>query len=138
MAAGAPSCGPGRGRMARCAVTGANGFIGAHVVRALRARGHEVVALVGADLDDAGLAGLDVERRPLDLLDPAGVRAALAGCQRVVHTAAAYAFWARDPAHLYRVNVDGTRHVLAAARALGVERVVVTSSAGTLQPGFGL
>src|SRR5690606_27113724 len=100
------------------------------------ARGHEPVALVGAQLDEANLEGLDVERRPLDLLDPASVRAAIAGCDAVIHTAACYAFWLPDPALFYRVNVDGTRHVLAAARAHGVRRVVHTSTIGTLQPPF--
>ena len=66
--------------------------MGSHVVRALAAGGHEPVALVGADLDDENLRGLAVERRPLDLLDPASVRAGLAGCDAVVHTAACYAF----------------------------------------------
>lgn len=120
----------------RCAVTGGNGFVGSQVVRALAARGHEPVALVGADLDDESLRGLAVERRPLDLLDPASVRAGLAGCDAVVHTAACYAFWLPDLRQLHRVNVDGTRHVLAAARELGLQRVVHTSTAGTLQPPF--
>jgi dihydroflavonol-4-reductase len=123
-------------RAMRCAVTGANGFVGSHVVRALAARGHEPVALVGADLDDVNLAGADVERRPLDLLDPTSVRAGLAGCEALVHTAACYAFWLPDPRVFYRINVDGTRHVLAAARELGMRRVVHTSTAGTLQPPF--
>lgn len=120
----------------RCAVTGGNGFLGAQVVRALAARGHEPVALVGADLDDGNLGGLAVERRPLDLLDPASVRAGLAGCDAVVHTAACYAFWLPDVRAIYRVNVDGTRHLLEAARELGLRRVVHTSTAGTLQPPF--
>jgi dihydroflavonol-4-reductase len=120
----------------RCAVTGGNGFVGAQVVRALAARGHEPVALVGADLDDESLRGLAVERRPLDLLDPASVRAGVAGCDAVIHTAACYAFWLPDVRRLYRVNVEGTRHVLEAARDLGLRRVVHTSTAGTLQPPF--
>ena len=107
------------------AITGANGFIGSHVVRQCLERGHEAVALVGADLGCENLAGLPVERRDLDLLDPASVRKALEGCDAVVHTAACYAFWMQDPLHLYRVNVEGTRHVLEAARALLVHRTRV-------------
>jgi len=120
----------------RCAVTGANGFIGSQVVRECLGRGHEVSALVGADLGCENLAGVAVERRDLDLLDPASVRKALDGCDALVHTAACYAFWMPDPRQVYRVNVKGTRHVLEAARALGVRRVVHTSSAATLSPGF--
>ncbi len=119
-----------------CAVTGANGFIGSQVVRECLRRGHQVTALVGADLGCENLAALPVELRDLDLLDPAGVRRALAGCDALVHTAACYAFWMPDPRHLYRVNVEGTRHVLEAARELGVRRIVHTSSAATLSPGL--
>ena len=118
--------------MGATAVTGANGFIGAHVVRALCARGREVVALCGRDVDQANLAELPVERRELDLLDPASVRAGLAGCDEVVHTAACYAFWLPDPRLFYRINVDGTRHVLEAARAQGCRKLVYTSTGATL------
>lgn len=122
----------------RCAVTGANGFIGSQVVRECLRRGHDVVALVGADLGCENLAALPVQPHPFDLLDAAGVHKALDGCEAVIHTAACYAFWTPDPRHLYRVNVEGTRNVLAAARAVGVRRVVHTSSAATLSPGLDL
>ena len=117
------------------AVTGANGFVGAQVVRALRARGREVVALCGREVDRANLADVAVEQRELDLLDAASVHAALAGCAEVVHTAACYAFWLPDARDFYRVNVDGTRHVLEAARARGCRKLVYTSTGATLAPG---
>jgi len=98
----------------RCAVTGANGFIGSQVVRECLHRGHEAVALTGADLGCENLAGLDVERRPLDLLDAAGVRKALDGCEAVIHTAACYAFWTPDPRHVYRVNEAELKRMLEA------------------------
>ena len=120
----------------RCAVTGANGFIGSQVVRELLRRGHEVTALVGADLGAENLAGLPVKLRELDLLDPASVRRGLAGSDAVVHSAACYAFWLPDPRDFYRVNVEGTRNVLSAARELGCRRIVYTSSTATLSPGF--
>ena len=120
--------------MARVYVSGANGFLGSHIVRALQERGHESVALVGADLDSSNLEGLDVERRALDLLDPASVREALVGGEMLIHSAARYSFWEPDPRHIYRVNVDGTRHVLAAAREQGFRRIVYTSSTATLTP----
>jgi dihydroflavonol-4-reductase len=106
------------------------------VVRGLLAHGHEVTALVGADLDCENLEGLPVKQRELELLDVRSVRRALEGCEAVVHTAACYSFWRPDPHEIYRVNVDGTRHVLEAARDLGLRRVVYTSTAGTLSPGY--
>lgn len=118
--------------MGATAVTGANGFIGAQVVRALRARGREVIALCGREVDRANLADVAVEARELDLLDPASVRAGLAGCDEVVHSAACYAFWLPDARQFYRINVDGTRHVLEAARAQGCRKLVYTSTGATL------
>ncbi len=118
----------------RCAVTGANGFIGQHIVRRLLAHGHPVTALVGADLDTTNLEGLDVEVRELDVLDPAGARAALEGGEALIHSAACYSFWEPDPTRIYRVNVEGTRNVLGAARELGFRRAVYTSSGATLSP----
>jgi dihydroflavonol-4-reductase len=119
-----------------CAVTGANGFVGSNVVRSLLRADYRVIALVGADVGLENLEGLDVEVRDFDLLDRGGVEAALEGASHVVHTAATYAFFMPDPAVAYRVNVEGTRNVLEAARAHGVERIVHTSSTATLSPGF--
>lgn len=120
--------------MTRVYVTGANGFMGSRIVRELLARGYDVTALVGADLDQENLEGLDVERRCLDLLDRDGVRAALAGGELLVHNAACYSFWQPDPDHIYRVNVHGTQHVLDAASDLGYRKIVYTSSTATLTP----
>ncbi len=113
-------------------VTGASGFIGSAVTRALVADGHEVVALLEPGADVRSLAGLDVERATADLRDAAGVRSGAIGCAAVFHVAALYRFWARDPRDFYAVNVGGTRNVLAAARDAGVERIVYTSTVGTL------
>jgi dihydroflavonol-4-reductase len=121
-----------------CAVTGANGFVGSQVVRELLRRGVEVTALVGADRNNGSLDGLPVKLRELDLLHRDGVRRALAGNDAIVHTAACYAFWLRDPRDFYRINVEGTRNVLDAARELGCRKLVYTSSAATLSPGFGM
>ena len=124
--------------MKQCAVTGGNGFVGSNVVRQLLERDYEVIALVGADLGLENLEGLPVKIREVDLLDAAGVRAALRGVRRVVHTAACYAFWSPDPGHVYRVNVLGTRHVMEAARDIGFEKVVHTSSIAAVSPGLGI
>jgi dihydroflavonol-4-reductase len=116
------------------AVTGANGFVGAHVVRAALQRGHTVRALVGADVDCSNLADVPVETQALDLRDDDSVRAGLRGCHAVIHTAALYAFWLPDPQDFYRVNVDGTRRVLEAARTEGLRKLVYTSTGATLAP----
>jgi dihydroflavonol-4-reductase len=118
----------------RVFVTGANGFMGSRIVCELLARGYGVTALTGADLDARNLEGLDVEVRALELLDPASVHRALAGGELLVHNAACYSFWQRDLGHIYRVNVEGTRHVLEAAAAHGYRKIVYTSSAATLTP----
>ena len=120
--------------MTRVYVTGGNGFMGSRIVRELVGRGYDVTALVGADLDNRNLEGLDVEIRAFDLLDRDGVRAALAGGELLVHNAACYSFWQPDPNLIYRVNVDGTQHVLDAAAELGYRKIVYTSSTATLTP----
>lgn len=109
-------------------VTGAAGFIGAHVVRALLDEGHEVRALHLPSDDLRNLRGLDCERIAGDVTDAAGVEAAMRGRDWVFHLAAVYRLWMRDPERMRRVNVDGTRCVLEAARRASVGRVVHTSS----------
>lgn len=120
--------------MSRVFVTGANGFLGSRIVRELRVRGYEVTALVGSDLDARNLDGVDVETRALDLLDARNVRSALEGGELLIHSAARYSFWERDPMRIYRVNVDGTQNVLDAAAELGYRKIVYTSSTATLTP----
>jgi dihydroflavonol-4-reductase len=116
----------------RVLVTGASGFIGSAVTRALIEDGHEVVALLEHTADMRNLEGLRVERVTGDLRDPVAVRAAMDGCRAAFHVAALYRFWARRPSDFYDINVAGTRHVLDAARTSGVERLVFTSTVGTL------
>jgi dihydroflavonol-4-reductase len=113
-------------------VTGASGFIGSAVVRALRSDGEPVIAMVEPGAPTTALDGLDVDVRAADLRDDRAVRTALAGADSVFHVAALYRFWARDARAFYDVNVGGTRTVLAAAADAGVSRVVYTSTVGTL------
>ena len=110
-------------------VTGASGFLGWHVARFLQERGHAVRALVRTG---SSLSELDAEPVRGDLRDPASLERAVAGCGLVFHVAADYRLWAKDPREIYRSNVEGTRHVLQAARSAGVERVVYTSTVGCI------
>lgn len=113
-------------------VTGANGFVGSHVVRALLARGSAVRALVRKGADLRALDGLGCELAWGDLRDAEAVEQAVRGCDEVYHVAADYRLWVLDPAPMYAANVDGTRNILAAARRAGVRRIVHTSTVGAL------
>ncbi|MGA3025145.1 MAG: hopanoid-associated sugar epimerase [Bryobacteraceae bacterium] len=108
-------------------VTGATGFIGWHVARKLVERGHTVRALTRPGRH---VRELPVEAVSGDLRDRPSLDAAAAGCGSVFHIAADYRLWAKNPAELYRSNVEGTRNMLEAARAAGVERFVYTSTVG--------
>jgi|ERR1035441_4881955 dihydroflavonol-4-reductase len=120
---------------ARVVITGASGFIGSAVTRAVHARGAQVVAVIEPGADDRNLSGIDAERAVVDIRDGAAVRAACAGARFVFHLAAIYRFWARDPRIFYDVNVAGTLNVLDAVLAAGCERLVFTSTVGVLGPG---
>ena len=119
----------------RAFVTGATGFLGSHVARVLVEQGVELRLLVRPTSDLRNIDGLNVERVVGDLRDPASIEKALSGCDVVFHVAADYRLWVRDPAEMYRSNVEGTRALLEAARKQGVRRVVYTSSVATM--GFG-
>lgn len=107
--------------------TGCTGFIGGHVVKALVADGHDVRCLArpGSPRPALPPGATWVDG---DIRSSADLGAAVAGCEAVVHTAAYYALWGRDPRVFYETNVEGTRRVLEAARAAGARRVVYTSS----------
>jgi dihydroflavonol-4-reductase len=118
--------------MRKALVTGANGFIGANVVRTLLDHGEAVRAFVRPGCDRRSLEDLPIELAEGDLRDADSVRSAVAGCTRVYHVAADYRLWARDPRELHDANVRGTLHLLEACLALGVERVVHCSTVGTI------
>ncbi|MFO0774667.1 MAG: NAD-dependent epimerase/dehydratase family protein [Nitrospiraceae bacterium] len=113
-------------------VTGATGFVGAAVARALVARGEDVRVLARADSDLRNLDGLRLTRVAGDLRDKASLVRALTGCRRLYHVAAHYALWAKDPKIFYDINVDGTRMLLEAAGEVGIERTVYTSTIGAI------
>ncbi len=121
-------------------VTGASGFVGGAVVRALVHAGTDVRVLSRRGSDRQNFSNLPVEEVHGDLRDPASLRKALTGCRQLYHVAAHYALWAKDPSIFYDVNVTGTRTLLEAARDVGTERIVYCSTIGAigLPPGGGL
>jgi dihydroflavonol-4-reductase len=116
----------------RALVTGATGFVGAAVARALLAQGWQVRVLVRGGSDRRNVATLAAEQVVGDLTDAASLARALAGCEAAFHVAADYRLWAPNPQELYRTNVDGTGYLLEAAQRLGVQRIVYTSSVATV------
>src|SRR5262245_29269680 len=115
-------------------VTGASGFVGSAVVRALIGAGFAVRALVRPSSPRANLDGLDVEIEEGDMRDPGAVRRATRGVRYAFHVAADYRLWARNPQEIERNNIEGTRAVMEGAKAAGAERTVYTSSVATLKP----
>ncbi len=113
-------------------VTGATGFIGFHVARFLREKDLRVVALVREGSDSSVLKSLDVEASTGDVRDYDSVCRALKGCQQIYHLAADYRLWVPDTEPMYETNVQGTRNIMQAALRLGIERVIYTSTVGTL------
>jgi dihydroflavonol-4-reductase len=113
-------------------VTGATGFLGAHVARVLAEQGAELRLLVRPTSDLSNLEGLNADRVTGDLRSPASLEKGISGCEVVFHVAADYRLWVRDPEQMYRSNVEGTRALLEAARKNGVRRVVYTSSVATV------
>jgi dihydroflavonol-4-reductase len=116
----------------RVFLTGATGFVGGHVARAYAAEGAELRLLTRKTSNLAGLEGIAAEMVVGDLRQPEGLRSALAGCDALVHVAADYRLWVRDPEEMYAANVNGTRELLRLARELGVPKVVYTSSVATM------
>jgi len=113
-------------------VTGATGFVGSAVARALLEAGHTVRVLVRPASDRRNLDGLAVDAVVGDLTDGPSLRTACAGCDALFHVAADYRLWTRDPQAMMAANVDGTRNILRAALDAGVSRIVYTSSVATL------
>ncbi|MBV1796929.1 hopanoid-associated sugar epimerase [Siccirubricoccus sp. G192] len=118
----------------RVMLTGATGFLGSAIARALVAAGHEVRALTRAGTPREVLEGVPVQFIPGDLTDPASIAEAVRGCDAVIHCAADYRIFVPDPARMLAVNLAGTEAVMRAALAAGCRRVVHVSSVATLKP----
>jgi dihydroflavonol-4-reductase len=113
-------------------VTGATGFVGSAVARALAARGHRLRLLTRPSSDRRNLQGLDAEVVTGDLTDQDSLARAAAGCRYVVHVAADYRFWVPDPDAMLRANVDGAVAMIRAAARAGADRIVHCSSVAAL------
>jgi dihydroflavonol-4-reductase len=113
-------------------VTGATGFLGAHVARALAEQGADLRLLVRQTSDLRNIEGLKADRVTGDLRSAPSLEKAVSGCDVIFHVAADYRLWVKDPEQMYRSNVEGTRALLEAARKNGVQRVVYTSSVATM------
>lgn len=116
----------------RALVLGASGFLGSHVVKALVAAGRPVRILARPSSDTAMTDHLDLERRRGDVFDPETLRNAMEGCGSVFYCIVDARSWLRDPAPLYRTNVEGARLAMEAALEAGVGRFVFTSSIVTI------
>jgi dihydroflavonol-4-reductase len=114
--------------MNKALVTGAAGFIGSNVVQELLDEGVGVRAMVLPGEDMRNLTGMDVEKVEGNVLDVESIDAALKGCDTLFHLAAIYCIWVPDRSCFFRVNLQGSRNVLWAAKRAGVEKIVYTSS----------
>jgi uncharacterized protein YbjT (DUF2867 family) len=115
------------GRRVTVLVTGGTGFVGPHIVHALRARDLPVRALVRERRRGAKLGALGVELVDGDVTDAASLRRAVAGCDTIVHLVAIIT---GRPADFERVMAQATRDLVAAAKEEGVSRFVLMSALG--------
>ncbi|HHG84844.1 MAG TPA: NAD-dependent epimerase/dehydratase family protein [Bacteroidetes bacterium] len=115
-------------------ITGANGFLGGRLAQKLADQGHEVSAMVRTLRDYDNLRHPKIKQIQGDILQPDRLEAAFEGAKQVYHLAALANDWAPDPRDFYQVNVQGTVNVLEAAAKMGIQKTVVTSTAGTLGP----
>lgn len=113
-------------------ITGATGFVGSHVARALAEGGADLRLLVRSSSRNDNIADLKVEVASGDLREPASLKSAMSGCEFVFHVAADYRLWVPDPNEMYRANVEGTRAIIRAAQETGVRRVIYCSSVATM------
>src|ERR1700712_1913078 len=116
-------------------VTGASGFVGSAVARALGARGLHVRGLMRTTAHRANIPKLACDPVVGDMRDEESMRAALKGARYLFHVAADYRLWARNPGEIEHNNLEGAKATMGAALRTGVERVVYTSSVAALKPG---
>lgn len=120
--------------MAKTLLTGATGFIGGHLARALVERGDDLRITLREGSDTREIDDLDVERVKCDVLARRSVRRAMKGVDKVFHAAGMTSVRPGDADRLFEVNVGGARTVLGEALRAEVDRVIFTSSAAALGP----
>jgi dihydroflavonol-4-reductase len=113
-------------------VLGASGFLGSHLTRRLVADGEAVRVMLRSTSSTRAIDDLDVERHYGELFDDTALRAAMTGCDVVYYCVVDARMWVRDPAVLFRTNVDALRNVLDVAASAGPEKFVFTSTTGTM------
>lgn len=118
--------------MMKALVTGASGFVGYSVAKALLDKGIDVKLLLRSE-PQKHVADLDTEICRGDLTDEASLKRAVEGCQYVFHVAAHYTLWEKDPSIFYKVNVEGSKKLVEVAAQSGVDKIVYTSSVATLK-----
>lgn len=123
--------------MKKIFITGATGFIGQALTRRLTKEGHEITALYRSRSKIPDLPARNLRWVKGDLLQTGSFRSALQDCDEIYHLAAHAAMWSPDPGIFEKLNVEATRNILEMARAAGVRRVLVTSTAGVIGPSHG-
>ena len=113
-------------------LTGSTGFIGSHVARAYAEQNVELRLLTRKTSSLAAIESIPAQIVVGDLSQPESLRSAIRGCDALVHVAADYRLWVRDPQQMFAANVEGTRDLLRIAREEGVPKVVYTSSVATM------
>lgn len=115
-------------------ITGATGFIGRHLVRKLAEEGHTVHALVRKTSNLEGLSSRNIHLCFGSLEDPESIGRGMRDCGQVYHLAAFARVWDKDKRAYYRINVEGVRHVMDAAKKHGISKMVFASTAGVFPP----
>ena len=118
-------------------LTGASGFIGRHLAQQLAKGGTRVHVLARTTSQTSHLQHANIRLFQGDLLNRDSIRIAMKGCSQVYHLGGLAKMWMKDKAAYHRVNVTGTDNVLTAAASSGVEKIIVTSTAGVLPPSNG-
>ncbi len=118
-------------------VTGATGYVGNNLADRLAGEGHVVHALCRSVNKKSLLNHPNIKIFEGDITDAASVEKAMQGCEQVYHLAAYARVWAKDASVFYKLNVEGTKHVLEAAKSLGIKNIVFTSTGGVLGPSNG-
>jgi farnesol dehydrogenase len=129
-----PSGNANKSRTVKIFVSGGTGFIGIQLVKRLADMGNVVHALYRSEAKADMIRINGVRLFKGDILDEDSLIPAMEGCELAYHTAAFAGVWSKDPGLVYRLNIDGSLHVIGAARKAGIRRVVVTSTAGVLGP----